>query len=100
MHRHVVFFWLDQTLSDREVSAFEAGLKLLLTDSDISSSSYGRPADSEVRDVVDGSYSFGMVVDFVDTAAQNRYQVSDIHKRFIEDCAKFWTKVQVYDIQV
>lgn len=100
MHRHVVFFWLDKSLSDQDISEFETGLKQLLTDSNISNSSYGRPAASEVRDVVDGSYSFGMVVDFADTAAQNRYQISDIHKRFIQDCSGFWTKVQVYDIEV
>ena len=99
MHRHIVFFWLDKKLSDADISAFETGLKMLLTDPDVAASSYGRPANSEMRDVVDGSYSFGMVADFADTSAHDRYQVSDIHKRFIADCADFWTRVQVYDIE-
>lgn len=99
MHQHVVFFWLDPECGTDGEARFERGLHALLKDPNISASTYGRPAASEVRGVVDASYSFGMVLSFADTDAHDRYQVSDIHKRFIADCSDLWTRVQVYDVQ-
>lgn len=94
---HVVYFWLNEDISDEDRQRFEAeGLKSLATCPTIQKVYYGPPAMSP-RDVVDNSYDFAWVCHFKNKADQDAYQAEPIHLKFIEDFGSMWTKVQVYD---
>ena len=96
MFVHSVYFWLKVGLSEADRAAFERGLDLLLSIDSIQQSYRGTPASTD-RPVIDSSYSFGIVTAFEDEAAHDAYQVDPKHDRFREECAKYWTKVQIYD---
>ena len=98
MHVHNVYFWFKDDLDSQAPAAFEKGLKKLAQDSNVVSGYYGRPADTH-RDVVENTYSYGLVFVFEDLAAHDRYQAGAVHLRFVEDHASKWEKVVVYDIQ-
>jgi hypothetical protein len=59
----------------------------------------GRPAGT-ARDVVDNSYAVGLLVEFADAAAQDVYQDHPDHHRFIAECSRYWSRVQVYDTRL
>lgn len=94
---HVVYFWLNEDISDEDRQRFESeGLTSLATCPTIQKVYYGPPAMSP-RDVVDNSYDFAWVCHFKNKADQDAYQTEPIHLKFIEDFSSMWTKVQVYD---
>lgn len=94
---HVVYFWLEDDLTDEEIQKFETeGLGNLATCPTIQKVYYGPPAMSP-RDVVDNSYSYAWICHFKNKADQDAYQEDPIHLKFIEDFSSMWTKVQVYD---
>jgi hypothetical protein len=97
MHIHNVYFWLKDGLGETAEGEFEDGLALLTSDENVVSGYFGKPAGSD-RDVVDSSYSYGLVLIFPDTAAHDRYQVGEAHLQFLEANMEKWTKVVVYDI--
>jgi hypothetical protein len=49
--------------------------------------------------VVDGSFTYSLIVTFESAEAQQNYQDEAPHKLFIEESSKLWTKVIVYDSQ-
>ena len=98
MHVHNVYFWLKQNLDYQALSAFEQGLEGLAKDPVIKSGYYGKPANTD-RDVVENSYSYGLVFVFDDLAAHDRYQAGAVHLKFVEDHLSKWEKVVVYDIE-
>jgi len=97
---HSVFFWLKEDLSDEKEAAFLQGLISLKQISSVQSMTYGPPAPTEERGVVDRSYSYALAINFEDVAAQDAYQVDPIHTKFVEDHKDKWTKVIVYDHMV
>ena len=98
MHVHNVYFWLKQNLDSDAIAAFEQGLAELAKDSVIKSGYYGKPAGT-ARDVVESSYSYGLVFVFDDLAAHDRYQVGAVHQKFVEEHLSKWERVVVYDIE-
>ena len=98
MHVHNVYFWLKQDLDREAIAAFEQGLAELAKDPDIKSGYFGRPAGTQ-RDVVEKSYSYGLVFIFDDLAAHDRYQASPIHQKFVDAHRLKWARVVVYDIE-
>ncbi len=58
----------------------------------------GKPPRAS-RDVVDGSFTYSLIVSFESAEAQQNYQDEAPHKLFIEESSKLWTKVIVYDSQ-
>ena len=98
MHVHNVYFWLKQDLGDDAAVAFEQGLAELAKDPNIKTGYFGRPAGTE-RDVVENSYSYGLVFVFDDLAAHDRYQVSPIHQKFVDAHRSRWARLVVYDIE-
>ena len=93
---HTVFFWMKEDLSEDEARFFEEGMEKLGRTPSIHSYRWGKPAGTP-RDVVDNSYSYAWIVDFLSTEDQDAYQVDPVHLQFVEDCKGLWTKVQVYD---
>jgi hypothetical protein len=92
---HTVFFWLKEKENH---AALHAGI-LKLADNDLIVSAYvGTPADTH-REVIDSSYDFTITFIFKNKADQDSYQVHPQHLEFIDNCAKYWDKVQVYDAE-
>ena len=98
MHVHNVYFWLNDTLDTVAISSFEQGLNALTRDANVIASYFGPPAGTE-RDVVDNTYSYGLVLVFADQTAHDRYQVGSTHQAFVENHLPKWHKVIVYDIE-
>ena len=99
MQIHSAYFWLKTGLTEDDIQSFEEGLASLTTSETVESGHVGKPARTEPRDVVDSSYSYGLVLCFETVDAYDRYQSSDIHQQFVADHADKWDRVQVYDIQ-
>lgn len=56
----------------------------------------GTPAGTP-RSVVDNDYGVALLVEFADAAGHDVYQDHPDHHKFIEACASYWSRVQVYD---
>ena len=91
---HSVFFWLHDgadagRLADgcRTHLAGIPGVQRLTA---------GFPAGTG-REVVDNSYGVALLVEFADSAAHDVYQEHPDHLRFIAECSRLWSRVQVYD---
>ena len=97
MFIHNVYFWLKEGLTAEDRRRFEQGLDLLLSSDSITNSYRGVPAGTD-RPVIDRSYSVGIVVVFRDQSAHDAYQSDPKHDRFRDECARYWCKVQIYDL--
>lgn len=98
MHAHNVYFWLKNDLTPGDLSAFEQGLQALTHDPAVQSGYYGRPADTH-REVVENSYSYGLLLLFDNLAAHDQYQQGAVHLEFVAAHASKWARVVVHDIQ-
>ena len=94
---HHVFFWLKNVDSKEDLAKLLNGIRTLGEIEAVRKLHIGVPADTERRDVVDGSYSASELMFFDDVAGHQNYQNHPIHKEFIETCAHLWEKVIVYD---
>ena len=97
MLTHTVLFWAKDDLTTAERADFQAGLRTLLDIPTVSAGWVGTPAATPERSVVDASYAFALTLRFPDLAAHDAYQTDPTHDAFHERCAKYWSKVAVYD---
>jgi hypothetical protein len=96
---HTVYFWLENPDSKEDCKAFETSLQKFLDNSAYAKTKFiGKPPRAS-RDVVDGSFTYSLIVSFESAEAQQNYQDEAPHKLFIEESSKLWTKVIVYDSQ-
>ncbi|HEX8357973.1 MAG TPA: Dabb family protein [Segetibacter sp.] len=95
---HHVFFWLKNPSSKEDLAKLIAGLKTLEGIETVRKIHIGVPASTEIRPVVDNSYSASELLFFDDLAGQKTYQDHPIHLKFIENCSALWEKVIVYDV--
>ena len=94
---HTVYFWLKNPDSKEDRKAFEISLQKFLDNSEFAKTKFiGKPPKAS-RDVVDGSFTYSLIVTFESAEAQQNYQDEAPHKLFIEESSKLWTKVIVYD---
>ena len=94
---HHVFFWLKNPDSTADRDRLIAGLRTLAAIPVIRALHIGVPADTEARDVVDGSYQVSELMFFDSVPDQKAYQDHPIHRKFVADCEPLWRKVTVYD---
>jgi hypothetical protein len=94
---HHVFFWLKNRDSKEDLNKLLEGLRSLKKIETIRSIHIGVPAKTELRPVIDASYSASELILFDDIAGQDTYQVHPIHEKFVKDYAHLWEKVVVYD---
>ena len=99
MHIHNVYFWLKDGLDDEALASFEQGLNALVHDPAARGGHYGKPAAVPERDVIDSSYTYGLIVVFDDVAGHDRYQVGAIHLEFLAAHRTKWERVLVYDVE-
>jgi hypothetical protein len=94
---HTVFFWLNNPESDTDRKQFETSLRKFLDTSLYTKTNFiGLPPVS-TREVVDGSFTYSLVVTFDSAESQKLYQEEKAHLLFIEESSKLWNKVIVYD---
>jgi len=93
---HHVFFWLKEPVTAEGRARFEKGLKALISVETIADYHLGIPAGTS-RDVIDGTYTYSLLVTFNDAAGQDIYQTHPTHLKFIADCQDLWERVVVYD---
>lgn len=96
---HTVFFWLKNPESQEDRNAFQQSLQKFLDSSKYAKTNFIGTPPKASRDVVDGSFTFSLIVTFDSAEAQQKYQVEDVHNTFIEESSKLWSKVIVYDSQ-
>lgn len=94
---HHVFFWLKNLDSKEDLNKLIEGLKTLEKIESVRKIHIGLPASTELRSVVDATYSASELIFFDDVAGQDIYQVHPIHKKFVDQCSHLWEKVIVYD---
>ena len=95
---HMVYFWLKSgTTAEQKQSLMNDCRELLGTISTVRDLVVGQPAGTP-RDVVDNSYSVGLVVYFDDSVGHNFYQTAEKHLEFISRNQDIWERVQVYDL--
>ncbi len=94
---HYVLFWLNDGLSEQEISDFANFFEELKPIPGIKSLHYGRAANTHARDVVDNSFTYNLLVYFDTMDAVDAYEVHPTHVAAIEKYSKFWNKVVVHD---
>lgn len=94
---HTVYFWLANPDNQEDRMAFEKSLQKFLDNSKFAKTRFIGVPPRASRDVVDGSFTYSLLVSFESAEAQQGYQDEAPHKLFIEESSKLWTKVIVYD---
>ena len=93
---HAVYFWLREDLSSAERAGFAGELRTLSGIDVIQHAYVGTPAPTD-RPIIERGYSYALVLVFADQAAHDVYQDHPVHDRFRTECARLWTRVQIYD---
>lgn len=93
---HSVYFWLDKRLPETERKRFREGLGSLREIESLRGFYTGTPAATR-RPVVDSTYDYALTVLFEDLQGHDDYQNHPLHKRFLDQFSKCWTKVVIYD---
>lgn len=94
---HVVYFWFKSPDSQADRATFEASLKKFLDNSQYAKTKFiGKPPKA-IRDVVDDSFTYSLILSFESAEDQAAYQTEPPHLVFIEECKDLWEKVIVYD---
>ena len=94
---HTVYFWLQNPDRQEDRTAFETSLKKFMDHSAYAKTKYIGISPKPSRDVVDGSFTYALIVTFESAEAQQKYQDEPPHKLFIAESSHLWTKVIVYD---
>ncbi|WP_350290228.1 Dabb family protein [uncultured Croceitalea sp.] len=94
---HTVYFWFKNPDNQEHRRTFETSLQKFLTNSKYAKTNFIGTPPKASRDVVDGSFTYSLIVTFESAEAQQNYQEEEAHLIFIEECKDFWDKVIVYD---
>jgi hypothetical protein len=94
---HVVYFWLKDPQNTADRKAFETGLRTLFKASKYTRTNFLGTPPKATRDVVDDSFTYGMILTFDSAEAQQAYQSEAVHLVFIEQTKHLVKKFVVYD---
>ncbi len=94
---HTVYFWFKNPDNELDRARFETSLKKFLKNSKFAKTNFIGTPPTATRDVVDGSFTYSLIVTFESAEAQENYQKEEAHLIFIEECKELWEKVIVYD---
>lgn len=94
---HYVLFWLKDGLSEEEINDFTNFFEVLKRIPGIKSLHYGRAAATNIRPVVDNSFTYNLLVFFDSLEDINVYETHPIHLEAIEQYSGYWDKVMVHD---
>jgi hypothetical protein len=94
---HVVYFWLKNPDNTQDRKAFLTSLKSFMSKSEYAKTKFiGQPAGTS-RDVVDGSFTYSLILSFPSKEIQDKYQQEPAHVKFVEESQHLWERVVVYD---
>lgn len=94
---HYVLFWLREDITEDEEEKFTVFFEELKRIPGIKSLSYGKPAATNPRPVVDNSFSYNLIVIFDSLKDVGVYENHPIHLEAIKNFSSYWTKVVVHD---
>lgn len=94
---HTVYFWLASPDNQEDRTAFESSLQKFLNNSLYAKTKFIGVPPRASREVVDGSFTYSLIVTFESAEIQQKYQDEPAHKLFIEESSHLWNKVIVYD---
>jgi len=94
---HTVYFWLKDPESSSDRQKFVVSLRKFMNNSKYAKTCFIGIPPSASRDVVDGSFTYSLIVTFESAEAQQKYQEEEAHTIFIEESGDLWSKVIVYD---
>jgi len=94
---HYVLFWLKKELSEKQIKDFNAFFEQLKAIPVVKTLRYGRPAKTNVREVVDNSFSYNLVATFKNLQDINVYETHPIHLDAIKKYSHLWERVVVHD---
>ncbi len=94
---HHVFFWLKNPQSVEDRNKLIEGVKGLGKIESIRTLHVGVVADTEKREVVDGSWDVSEMIFFDDISGQASYQTHPVHLEFVKNYGHLWERVVVYD---
>ncbi len=94
---HVVYFWFNEPDDEKGRERFETSLKKFLDNSKFAKTNFVGTPPKAVRDVVDDSFTYNLIVTFESAEAEEGYQEEAGHLAFIEECKDLWKKIIVYD---
>lgn len=94
---HTVYFWFKNPDNQEDKAKFEHELKKFLDHSVYAKTNFIGTPPPATRDVVDGSFTYALIVTFESAEAQEGYQKEQPHLDFIAACKHMWEKVIVYD---
>lgn len=100
MLQHTVFFYLNDSITTSEKSAFEDGLKQLLAIDVIHQSEMGKTAATPTREVADHEFDYAIFTYFKSMEDYMVYADHPDHLKFIENYKHLWTTVKVYDTEM
>ncbi len=96
---HSVLFWIKPECTESELEAFRGGLESLGGIECVRGLHIGTPAATPERPVIDASYTYALTVLLDSLQAHDEYQVHPLHRRFVEQFASYWDKIQIYDAE-
>ncbi|WP_435624537.1 Dabb family protein [Flagellimonas sp.] len=94
---HTVYFWFKNPDDVEGRTRFETSLKKFLRDSKFAKTNFVGIPPKSIRDVVDDSFTYSLIVTFDSAESQEGYQEEEAHLLFIEECKDLWERVVVYD---
>ncbi|MEM1259887.1 MAG: Dabb family protein [Bacteroidota bacterium] len=94
---HVVYFWFKNPDKTSDRAKFEKSLKTFLESSEYAKTNFVGTPPKAIRDVVDDTFTYNLIVTFESAGAQAAYQDEEAHLTFIEECKDLWKEVIVYD---
>lgn len=94
---HSVYFWLKPGLTEDEERDFLNFFEALRKVPGIRSLTFGKPAPTNPRPVVDNSFSYHLVITFNSMDDINVYEKHPQHTSAAEKYSKYWDRVEVRD---
>lgn len=95
---HSVYFWLqDSGTPDDTQTIIHACQTYLPEIPGILRLVIGTPAGTD-SPAVEKTYAVALLIDFVDIAAHDAYDVHPSHQRFVAECGPLFSRVQVLDV--
>jgi hypothetical protein len=93
---HSVYFWAKEGLSAEALADFRRGLESLKTIESVRQAYIGVPADTD-RPVIERGYTYGLILEFDDQQGHDLYQDHETHDRFRQECARYWSRLLIFD---
>jgi len=100
MVRHSVYFWLDESLTESQRTAFERGLRALFEIDVVAHGNFGTAAATPDRPVTHNTFDYALFLEFESVEKHNAYQVHPDHKVFVDQFSRWFRDVQIFDTKM